>query len=95
MNKKILLAIVPLIFLGMKLGEDIQNPSQFNKINSISYEEIKCTGIAENSNEVQDSLHSEYVHCKSCGYGVYLMDEFKKERCTFCGVKKQYEQRKW
>lgn len=93
--KKLILILFPLLFLGMRFGFEANSKPSFKiQLNEPIVDFIKCTGIVETSNEMQDSEHSEYVHCKTCGYGVYLMDESGRERCTYCGVKKQYEQRK-
>ncbi len=37
------------------------------------------------SETVQDEVASEYIHCKKCNTGVFLLHENNLTKCTFCG----------
>jgi hypothetical protein len=91
--KKILLILVPLIFIGMKFDQ-IQAVKPAKE--ELSYKEVvnppaQCTASLSNNLIIVEG--APYVHCNSCGYGVFFGEE-GYERCTYCGVKKTYASRK-
>jgi DNA-directed RNA polymerase subunit RPC12/RpoP len=91
--KKILLIIAPLIFISMKFNqsEAVKPAKEELLLKEVNYTPAKCTTSLSNNLIITEG--APYVHCDTCGYGVFLGDE-GQERCTYCGVKKNYASRK-
>jgi rubrerythrin len=94
--KKILLITLPLVLLGMKFEqtEEIKPNKEELLVKQVVYPAAQCT--ASLGNQIVDEMNHEgalYIHCSTCGYGVFLGDE-GHEKCTYCGVKKHYDSRK-
>lgn len=96
---KKLVLLIPLIFLGAKFGpEGIVKPAKEESIPSFvqvvpkkfSQFDIPMECMQRNNNE--DDKVSGYIHCRTCSYGVFLEHE-GENKCTYCGVKKDYESR--
>jgi hypothetical protein len=94
--KKILLVLTPLVLLGMKFEqtEEIKPAKEEFKIKEIVYPSAQCAAaISNNQIQVSGDDVAPYAHCNTCGYGAFLGDE-GNEKCTYCGVKKNYASRK-
>lgn len=91
--KKILLILVPLVFIGMKFDQvnSIKPAKEELSFKEVAYAPAQCT--ASLNNDLINGEAAPYVHCNSCGYGAFLGEE-GHEKCTFCGVKKTYVARK-
>lgn len=74
--------------------EEIKPNKEEVLIKQVVYPAAQCT--AATTNQVSDDINHEgalYIHCSTCGYGVFLGEE-GHEKCTYCGVKKNYSSRK-
>lgn len=94
--KKILLVLTPLVLLGMKFEqtEDIKPAKDELKVREIVYPAAQCTAaVTNNQIDISSAEGALYIHCDTCGYGVFLGDE-GYEKCTYCGVKKTYASRR-
>ena len=91
--KKILLILAPLVFIGMKFDQisQIKPAKEELNIKETIHAPAQCTASLSNNLIITEG--APYVHCDTCGYGVFLGEE-GYERCTYCGVKKTYASRK-
>lgn len=97
--KKILFLFPVLLLLGMKFEEVRElKPTKEELIYNKFIPQCEpqsspfCLAGTTPANWTQDNELAPYVHCSSCGYGVFTGEE-GKESCTFCGVKKVYAPR--
>jgi rubrerythrin len=91
--KKILLILTPIVFIGMKFNqiEAVRPAKEELNFKEVVHAPAQCTTSLSNNLIITEGV--PYIHCDTCGYGVFLGDE-GHERCTYCGVKKNYASRK-
>lgn len=91
--KKILFILAPLIFIGMKFDQfgEIKPAKEELNFKEAAHVPVQCTASLSNNLIITEG--APYVHCNTCGYGVFLGEE-SREICTYCGVKKTYASRK-
>ena len=78
--KKLFLISTVLTLIGMQPVQDTKEVP-----------ESRCVGMAESYSSIE-SDPPIYVHCKTCGIGVFF-GEAGQEKCSHCGVKKNYKKK--
>ena len=91
--KKILFILAPLVFIGMKFeqSEVVKPAKEELNFKETIHTPAQCTASLSNNLVIVEG--APYVHCDTCGYGVFSGEE-GYEKCTYCGVKKTYASRK-
>jgi hypothetical protein len=91
--KKILFILTPLIFISMKFNqsEAVRPAKEELNFKEAIHTPAQCTASLNNNLIIVEG--TPYVHCDTCGYGVFSGEE-GYEKCTYCGVKKTYASRK-
>ena len=91
--KKILFLLAPIVFIGMKFDQSqaVKPAKEELNLKEAVYAPVQCTASLSNNLIIVEG--APYVHCDTCGYGVFLGEE-GHEKCTYCGIKKTYASRK-
>jgi hypothetical protein len=89
-----LLSVTAVTLFGVNLNHvaEIAKPTEIKKVEAPTNIRLeKCPAVAEsNSYATTFDVDLVYKHCTTCGYGVFLSHEDGITKCTFCGVKENY-----